>query len=99
MAKNSNKPTEQKADIKPIVDDEEVKTEEISNVETNAHENEKDERNSEAPKMPEFKKLICKQSFTDKFDKATVYKIGDELNITDLSRRNDLIERGLAVEE
>lgn len=54
---------------------------------------------NEAPKMPEFKKLICKSSFTDKFDKKTVYEIGDVLDITDISRRNDLIVRGLAVEE
>lgn len=45
------------------------------------------------------KKLICKQSFTDKFNAEIVYKIGDELNITDIARRKDLIERGLAVEE
>lgn len=53
----------------------------------------------EAPKMPEFKKLICKQSFVDKYNDKVVYKIGDELNVTDVARRNDLIERGLAVEE
>lgn len=54
---------------------------------------------NEAPKMPEFKKLICRQSFTDKFNDEIVYQIGDELNITDVVRRNDLIVRGLAVEE
>lgn len=46
-----------------------------------------------------LKKLVCKKSFTDKFDNSIVYKIGDELNITDVVRRKDLIERGLAVEE
>lgn len=46
-----------------------------------------------------LKKLICRQSFTDKFDDKIVYQIGDELNITDVVRRKDLIERGLAVEE
>lgn len=58
-----------------------------------------DEPAGPAPAMPELKKLICKVSFTDKFDKKTVYEVGKELNITDISRRNDLIERGLAVEE
>lgn len=47
----------------------------------------------------QVKKLICKQSFTDKFNNEIVYKVNDELNITDISRRNDLIQRGLAVEE
>lgn len=61
--------------------------------------NEPTVENQEAPKMPEFKKLICKQFFTDKYDDKIVYKIGDELDITDVVRRKDLIERGLAVEE
>ena len=55
----------------------------------------------EAPEViiENSKKLICRQSFTDKFDNKIVYQIGDKLNITDVVRRKDLIERGLAVEE
>ena len=58
----------------------------------------------EAPEVivndePKVKKLICKSSFTDKFDNKIKYQVGDELNITDIARRNDLIKRGLAAEE
>ena len=86
MAKN-------KKDKNIIVEEEPVVIDEKSIVP--AEELSKDE----GPKMPEFKKLICRQSFTDKFNDEIVYQIGDELNITDVARRKDLIERGLAVEE
>lgn len=83
MAKNNKKVNEPTVEV----------NEEVEKV------NEPTVENQEAPKMPEFKKLICKESFTDKFDNSIVYEIGDELNITDVARRKNLIERGLAVEE
>lgn len=113
MAKNDKKQKEVIVEKEPVVIDEKaiITDEKLSNdevidveapeviVENSDGDVKTDEPKMEAPKMPEFKKLICKQSFTDKFDKKTVYEVGKELNITDVVRRNDLIKRGLAVEE
>ena len=113
MAKGKDKKIVEKEPIaideKAIVPGEELSNDEVINVEApeviveNSDGDVKTDEPSveapEAPKMPEFKKLICKESFTDKFDDSIVYKIGDELNITDVARRKNLIERGLAVEE
>lgn len=90
MAKNNKKVNEPTVEVN---ENENLVNEEVEKV------NEPTVEAPEEPKMPEFKKLICKESFTDKFDDSIVYEIGDELNITDVARRNNLIERGLAVEE
>lgn len=113
MAKNNKKETEKIVEKEPVVIDEKaiIPEEELSNdevieveapeviVENSDGDIKTDEPSVEAPKMPEFKKLICKQSFVDKYNDKIVYEIGDELNITDVARRKNLIERGLAVEE
>lgn len=88
-------------DEKSIVSGEELSNDEVIDVEAPEViiENSDGDIKTNEPSVEAPKKLICRQSFTDKFDNKIVYKIGDKLNITDVARRNDLIQRGLAIEE
>ena len=108
MARNTQKSKQEEIKQEEVSDVEKIQEENVVNSDEVITEPEivnsdgdvkTNEPSIEAPKMPELKKLICKVSFTDKFDKKTVYEVDKELNITDVARRNDLIERGLAVEE
>ena len=91
----------------PISVDEEAITEEVPVEDTieveapeviieNDESNEEEKSNKE--ELPKLKKLVCKNSFNDKYDNSITYNIGDVLDITDLARRSDLIYRHLAVE-